>query len=222
MRASLTDEAARRFVYFSEPLDAQRFPMTTVEPEFLALLRKKYRALRIDVVVTVSKPALDFYRRTRRRALARCASCFTAFRPVDEAGSNSARCPRRRRRRDFGGTIDIARRLQPKARRILVISGVGERDLQLEGQVRRLAPARPGPASVEFLSGCRCRNWWRGWHRSPQTRSSSISRNFVTATGETYPPPDVAAGDEQRRPPRCTECMRRTSVGAAAGSMAVT
>ena len=63
MRASLANEAARRIVLYSELLDAQRFPVEYLEPEELALLAKKYRALPIDVVVTVTRPAFDFFMR---------------------------------------------------------------------------------------------------------------------------------------------------------------
>ena len=60
MRETLAKDTTRRFVYFSEPLDAQRFDWKQYEPEYLALLVKKYKGLRIDVVVAVTQPALDF------------------------------------------------------------------------------------------------------------------------------------------------------------------
>ena len=63
MRASLANETTRRIVLYSEPLDAQRFAVESLEPELLALLAKKYRALHIDVVVTATKPAFDFFMR---------------------------------------------------------------------------------------------------------------------------------------------------------------
>jgi hypothetical protein len=63
MRASLANETTRRVAYFFESLDAYRFSMESLEPEFLALLKKKYGALRIDVVVAVSRPAIEFFER---------------------------------------------------------------------------------------------------------------------------------------------------------------
>ena len=67
MRASLANETARRIVFFSESLDAQRFSVEALEPEYLALLTKKYSALRIDVVVTVTQAALEFFKRHGER-----------------------------------------------------------------------------------------------------------------------------------------------------------
>ena len=63
MRASLAEETGRRIVYFSEPLDAQRFQVEAYEPELVALLAKKYAGFRFDVVVAISERALEFFNR---------------------------------------------------------------------------------------------------------------------------------------------------------------
>ena len=63
MRASLAEESPRRVVYFSEPLDAQRFQVEAYEPELVALLARKYAGLRFDVVVAISERALQFFNR---------------------------------------------------------------------------------------------------------------------------------------------------------------
>ncbi len=70
MRASLAQETGRRIVYFSEPLDAQRFQVEAYEPELIALLAKKYAGLRFDVVVAISQRALGVLQSVRRAALA--------------------------------------------------------------------------------------------------------------------------------------------------------
>ena len=56
-------------------------------------------------------------------------------------------------RDDLGGTIELGRRLQPTARRILVIGGASVWDLEVERQARRVAPTVAGTAAVEYLSG---------------------------------------------------------------------
>jgi hypothetical protein len=63
MRTSLAKESTKRIVLYSEPLDAQRFAVGPRESELVASLAKKYDGLQIDVVVTVMKPALDFYKK---------------------------------------------------------------------------------------------------------------------------------------------------------------
>ena len=55
----------QRIVFFSEPLDAQRFPVEALESEYLALLTKKYSAMHIDVVVAISLTALRILQAAR-------------------------------------------------------------------------------------------------------------------------------------------------------------
>ena len=63
MRADLAKDTTRRIVLYSEPLDAQRFAVEPREPELVGMLAKKYEALHIDVVVAVTQPALEFFKR---------------------------------------------------------------------------------------------------------------------------------------------------------------
>jgi signal transduction histidine kinase len=154
MRASVVSETGRRIVLFSEPLDAQRFAVEPLEPELLALLTKKYRALPIDVVVTVTKPAFDFYLRHGQQLW---PGARLVFHGLPDPGNQLPTVPANAiglvNRDDFGGTLDLARRLQPNARRILVISGVSPLDLELEQRARQIVPNLAGAAAVEFLTG---------------------------------------------------------------------
>jgi signal transduction histidine kinase len=154
MRANLASETGRRIVLFSEPLDAQRFAVEPLEPELLALLTKKYRALPIDVVVTVTKPAFDFYVRHGQRLW---PGSRLVFHGLPDPGNQLPAVPPGAiglvNRDDFGGTLDLARRLQPDARRMLVVSGVSPLDRELEDRARHTLPTVAGAARVEFLTG---------------------------------------------------------------------
>ena len=154
MRASLANETTRRIVFYSEPLDAQRFAIEPREPEVLAALAKKYGALHIDVVVTVMKPALDFYKRHGEQLW---PGARLVFHGIPDPAADLVTFPPGStglvNRDDFGGTIDLARRLQPDARRILVIGGASPLDVELEQRARQIVPTRAGTAAVEFLSG---------------------------------------------------------------------
>ena len=154
MRASLADETARRIVLYSEPLDTQRFAIEHLEPEEVGLLAKKYGALPIDVVVTVTRPAFDFFMRHGERLW---PGARLVFHGLPDPGSEPVAVPPHAsglvNRDDFGGTIDLARRLQPNARRILVVSGVSPLDQELERRARHVLPTLAGAMSVEFLSG---------------------------------------------------------------------
>jgi signal transduction histidine kinase len=154
MRASLADETSWRIVLYSEPLDAQRFAIEPRESEIVASIAKKYSGLHIDVVVTVMKPALDFFQRHGEQLWPGARLVFHGVPDPDEElltfppGATGLV-----NRDDFGGTIDLARRLQPNAHRILVIGGVSPLDLELERRARQVVPTMAGAAAVEFLSG---------------------------------------------------------------------
>jgi signal transduction histidine kinase len=151
MRASLDKETSRRVVFYSESLDSQRFSMQALEPEFLQLFSKKYNALRIDVVVILSQNALDFFKRYG-------SQLWPGARPVyigapGEQGALPNNATAVKSYWYVEETIDLARRLQPNARRIVVISGAADEDILGEQAARRLLSTKVGSAEVEYLSG---------------------------------------------------------------------
>jgi signal transduction histidine kinase len=154
MRASLAEENSKRIILYSELLDAQRFAKESIEPEFVALLTKKYRALPIDVVVTVTQPALDFY---KRHGETLWPGARLVAHGIADPGNQTVALPPNGvgqiNRDDLAGTIELARRLQPKAKRLLVVAGVYPLDLEVEGRARQVVPGVAGSLAVEYLSG---------------------------------------------------------------------
>jgi len=154
MRANLANESGSRIVFFSEALDAQRFALDAVEPELLALLAKKYRALHIDVVVAFSLPALEFFKRHGEQLWPGARLVFHGFPGEDitaeELPPNATAIVARQ---DIESTIGLAQRLQPDAHRIVVVSGVSEFDRRSERLARKALSTWGGRAAVKFLSG---------------------------------------------------------------------
>ena len=155
MRASLAQETARRIVYFSEPLDAQRFQVEAYEPELTALLARKYSALRVDVVVAISQRALEFFNRHGALLWPGARLVFSGW-PGEAFESSSGLPP------DAAAvvadvnvreTFELARRLQPNARRLVVISGASDLDRINEREVRRVLGSGTDRLPVEYLTG---------------------------------------------------------------------
>jgi len=152
MRASLAKDSAKRIVLYAEPLDAQRFAVGPRESELHASFAKKYASLQIDVVVTVMKPALEFYKKHGAELWPGARLVFHGLPdPAEEKVEIPPQATGLVNKDDFAGTVSLARRLQPNARRILVINGVGPLDLELERRARQVVPAMAG--TVEFVSG---------------------------------------------------------------------
>ena len=154
MRESLASETDGRVIFFSESLDSQRFAMETLGPELAALLAKKYNALRINVVVAVSRTALDFFERYGKQLWPGARLVYVGFlgyelkTPALPPGASAVLSIL-----DAAGTIDIARRLHPGVRRIVVVSGVAEVDRRAEQQAREALATLDERVQVEFLSG---------------------------------------------------------------------
>jgi signal transduction histidine kinase len=154
MRASLASDTTGRVEYFFESLDAYRFSMEALEPELLALLSKKYSALHIDVVVAVSRPAIEFFQRHGERLWPGARVVYNAFSgeyvgPVPLPPNVTAVVSYQ----DVAGTIALARRFQPNPRRIVIISGATEVEKSAAQLAQNALSTSSNQAPVELLSG---------------------------------------------------------------------
>ncbi len=153
MRQSLANQDAGRIVLYSESLDAQLFGEEALDSENFALLAKKYRGVRINVVTVISHAALEFYQRHGNRLWPGARLVYQGF--VGEAVDRTELPPNAIEiapLNDVGETINMARRLQPNARRIVVVSGTSDSDKRSE-QLARTRLATATVQEVEFLSG---------------------------------------------------------------------
>jgi hypothetical protein len=154
MRASLDSDTTRQVAYFFESIDAYRFSMEALEPELLALFSKKYKALPIDVVVAVSRPAIEFFGRYGKQLWPGARVVYNAF--SAEYGGRVALPPNVGgvvSYQDVAGTIALARRLRPNPRRIVVVSGASEVERSAAQLAANALSTSANQAPVEFLSG---------------------------------------------------------------------
>ncbi len=166
MRESLANETARRIVFFSEPLDAQRFPVEALESEFLALLTKKYSAMHIDVVVAISLTALRILQAARRATLAWRPTCVSGL-PGGGHRTRGATTERNRRRGaqrrgwNHRSRAAFAARCAPRRRGLRCVGpgqesrAAGANGAVDEGRTRtRGVPFRPAVARIGRPGGC--------------------------------------------------------------------
>ena len=154
MREELAKDTTQRFQFFSESLDAQRFAFGDFDQEFRALLAKKYTGLKIDFIVAVTKPALDFANRYGSDLWPGAQILFHSVPNYLLDGlALSERTKGVREGRDIGRTVDLARRLQPGAQRILVLAGVSDYDKDFADEARRVLAARNETAETRYLVG---------------------------------------------------------------------
>jgi signal transduction histidine kinase len=129
IRATLAAGTPRRVEFFIEALDANRMPLAAYETDFTRFMQQKYRDRPMDIVIAVQQAALDFAERHRAELWPGTPVVFCAM-PADwvrgrtfAAGITGVTATL-----DPVGTLELALRLQPGARQVVVVGGVGEID----------------------------------------------------------------------------------------------
>jgi signal transduction histidine kinase len=197
MRSALAMETAKRVVLFSETLDAQRFPVKGLESEYVALFAKKYSKLRIDVVVTVQLPALEFFNRHGQQL-------WPGARLVHQGSPGGTALPVNATAvippPGVNETIDLAWRMQPDAQRVVVITGVSDLDRRFEQLARKALSTRTEPAPVEFLTGLPLPELVRQVAATPADSIIIYLTQFRDREGRPYTPRDVLHAVSQVSP----------------------
>lgn len=221
MRESLASKTDGRVLFFSESLDLQRFAMESLGPELVALLAKKYNALRIDVVVAVSQKALEFFEQHGAQLWPGARVVFVGF--LGDEFKPSALPPGASAVLsvlDAAGTIDIARHLQAGAHRIVVVSGAAEVDRRSEQQARKALADLDESVTVEFLTGLPLPELLARVAAEPPDSIVIYLVQFRDRDGRPYEPLDVLrAVVEASRAPVYGAGEPYIGLGAVAGSV---
>jgi signal transduction histidine kinase len=129
LRESIDEERDPPVALYPESLDMNRFPQALVDDEVVALLGKKYRGVKVDVVVAAGTIALEFARQHRADLWPGAAIVFFSV-PVGalealrlEPGTIGVPI-----RFEFGPTVDLALKLRPATRRLVVVAGTADSD----------------------------------------------------------------------------------------------
>lgn len=127
---------------FTEFLDADRFPGPAHEARITSLLRDKYASIPIDLAIAIGPQALEFL--SQRRA------SFFPGTPVVFAGVGERDMPQHNAPPNSTGvlsrfdpvrTLELALRLQPDARQVVVVTGASTFDQEWDAVAREgLAP----------------------------------------------------------------------------------
>jgi C4-dicarboxylate-specific signal transduction histidine kinase/ABC-type uncharacterized transport system substrate-binding protein len=140
--------------FFTEYLDLS----WTSDPRYLerlrAFLASKYLNRRIDVIMTMGAPALRFALEHRAALFAGVPIIFTAVPPggaVPMGGDTGVTGVWMAA--EAAATVDAARRLQPQARRLVVVAGAATQDRFFVEDVRRDLKGRAQGLETSYLVG---------------------------------------------------------------------
>ncbi len=183
MLSRLRDTLGQGTEFFCEQLEAVRFPES--EGQALAWVRTRYAARGIDVVVFFGSEFIDIL-----PGVPTIYAGFTPFQPP-EPTTNRADKFAVRFKLDFRKTISMARRLQPSAKRVLVVAGSEPEDQTLLADVRAGLQGLDLP--VEYLSDTTLDDLsYRLAHLPPDTIVFMLSYTR-DKKGDVYHTPEVVA-----------------------------
>jgi signal transduction histidine kinase len=154
LRHAFDAPAARRVEIYNEYLDLARFPDDRHQRELAEFLRKKYDGRKMDVVIPVMAPALDFALKYRAEVAPGVPMVFAA---VDERevkaralGPEIVGVPLRM---DLVPTLELALRLHPGTQRVVVIAGASKMDAYWAAQARQAFRDWEGKLQLVYLTG---------------------------------------------------------------------
>ncbi|CAB3787793.1 Adaptive-response sensory-kinase SasA [Paraburkholderia caffeinitolerans] len=130
---------------YLDSIDGFRFGDEDLTQEFLALMQKKYKGQRIDLIVVLGTHAADFVLQHRAKLWPGTPVLFSSVAENWMVGRTLppeiAVMPFGT---DVGKTLALARTLQPRAHRLVVVGGVTDVDTEMIDRVIRTANREPG------------------------------------------------------------------------------
>src|SRR5262249_8011480 len=153
-RSTLTTRLSSPIYFYTEYLDLTLFEGDEPRPELQALLKQKYRPVKLDLVVAFTSRALRFAVQNRAGLFPGAPVVFASVDPAALANLEPARDRAGTWLNvDWPGPLAAALRLQPDTNRVVLIPGTASNDRVLQDAARRQLGDRYGSrVSIEYLS----------------------------------------------------------------------
>ena len=141
---------SQRLDFYSENIDAGRFPTPQYQAALAGFLKEKYRDEEPAMVIAFREPAIAFLQAFRHQLFPNAAIVYFTRNPDTPRLPNSTGIVAPF---DFGKTVELARSLQPDLKEVFVISGASRRDAAFERAARvQLRPFEPA-LKFTYLTG---------------------------------------------------------------------
>ena len=152
LQGVLRSELAENVDVYDELLDFDRFGDRRRWPGFAAYLAKKYRGYRIDAVLAEGSAALQFAVENFHEIFPGVPIVYgIAFEPVVDFDALPANVTGRRTPLPIAETFALARRLQPDAKRVVIVEGAAAMDSVIHASVVRQLTPLLGGMQLEVL-----------------------------------------------------------------------
>jgi PAS domain S-box-containing protein len=149
LRLRFREQLGDGVALFSEYLDVNRFSDRRMDRKHLEFLRDKYSAHKLDLIVVIDHPALDLIQLHRDWFFPATPVVFCCVTEAEykarTIGPGITGIPAKL---EYKPTLELALRLHPRTRRVVVITGATKFDAETMADVRR--ELRPFEDTVEF------------------------------------------------------------------------
>jgi len=193
MQEAFAAKGPGRVEFFIETMDTMWFHRSEIEPEFLSLFRKKYGNRKIDLLMAAGADALDFTQRFHDILLPGVPTVF--FNVAEDTLRGSVLQPHIAGvvlRFNLPGTLDLAVRLQPDARRIVVVSGTSAYDRNWLRRARDVLRAYEGQFEVSYWDGQPLEQLLKNLRKIPADTIVLYLAVSGDGSGRSYAPADIA------------------------------
>jgi signal transduction histidine kinase len=180
--------------FYSESLNISQFKEPDRDAGLREHFQRKYGGKRLDLIVAVMEPALDFL-------LRHGAALFPGV-PIVICGADSADVEGRRLppnitgvlvKRVYGPTLDVALRLQPDTREVFVVAGTSRFEQRLLGIARRDLEAFAGRVRITYLGDLPMDELLGTLSRLPPHSIVYYLPLFADGAGRAFVPHEVVA-----------------------------
>jgi len=154
LRSTLTASKDYQFEFYVECMDLTRFTSKDYRDKLVGLYREKYSGIEIDLVVALLRPSLDFVAEHSPETFQNVPVIVVEQDPrlLGDLPSTSLAAVVTGKL-DMEGTLALALRLHPDARKVFVVSGVSRYDELVHGLAREGFRGFENQVDLQYLSG---------------------------------------------------------------------
>jgi signal transduction histidine kinase len=222
LRTTISNGLGSPVEFYQETLDFDRFTGLEQSSPLANYLVDKYRRFDVDLVVPVGGRALKFVVDQLGRGLPNVPVVFAlcAMPQTDPAAQPANVTGRISPASRFAPTLEMARRLQPDAERVVVVGGAGAQDSTTVAAVVSAAEALGDPLPLTVLQGLPLDQLLPRLRQTPP-RSIVVFANYrMDGRGHAFEPLDIVGSIAHAAPaPMYTQLASYVGEGVVGGSV---
>lgn len=183
----------RHIELYSEHLDLVRFASDADRWRLVQYVQAKYAGKPMDALLVVGPGALRFVLAERDRFAPGVPIIFGAVREVPRDIAMPANATGVLSRFDVAGTLELARKLQPKAKRATILTGSAPFDRSWENTARGLVGKQFAGFDIDYVSGLSIEGFKAKAAALPADSALLILTVFADVDGVAFVPRDAAS-----------------------------